>query len=108
MAEQDLLERAKREIRDRLEELYPLVEERGRLRAVLEALEGGEGQKRASRRAARQRGRPTTSRRAGRGERRTQLHFRRSGWSGSQHRVTVRATPVAAPPPERPTLHPPT
>ena len=73
MAEQDLLERAKREIRERLEELYPLIEERDRLRAVLEALEGGEGQKRASRRADRQRGRPTTSRRAGRGERRTQL-----------------------------------
>ena len=73
MAEQDLLERAKREIRERLEELYPLIEERDRLRAVLEALEGGEGQKRASGRAARQRGRPTTSRRAGRGERRTQL-----------------------------------
>ncbi len=73
MAEQDLLERAKREIRERLEELYPLVEERDRLRAVLEALEGGEGEKPASRRAARQRGRPTTSRRAGRGERRTQL-----------------------------------
>ena len=31
MAEQDLLERAKRDIRKRLEELYPLVEERDRL-----------------------------------------------------------------------------
>lgn len=73
MAEQDLLERAKREIRTRLEELYPLVEERDRLRAAFEALEAGEGQKRASRRSSRQRGRPTTSRRAGRGERPTQL-----------------------------------
>ena len=73
MAEQDLLERAKQEIRERLEELYPLVEERDRLRAALEAFEAGESEKPASRRAGRQRGRPTTSRRAGRGERRTQL-----------------------------------
>ena len=73
MAEHDLLERAKRELRERLQELYPLVEERDRLRAALEALEGGESEKRASRRASGQRGRPTTSRRAGRGERRTQL-----------------------------------
>ena len=73
MAEQDLLERAKREVRERLQELYPLVEERNRLRAALEALDGGEGPKQAPRRASRQRGRPTTSRRAGRGERRTQL-----------------------------------
>ncbi len=71
MAEQDLLERAKGEIRERLAELDPLVEERDRLRAALEALEAGESPKRASRRASR--GRPTTSRRAGRGERRTQL-----------------------------------
>jgi hypothetical protein len=42
MAEQDLLERAKQEIGERLEELYPLVEERDRLRAALEALEAGE------------------------------------------------------------------
>ncbi len=73
MAEQDLLERAKEEIRERLEELYPLVEERDRLRGALEALEAGEGPKRPSRQTSRQRGRPTTSRRAGRGERRTQL-----------------------------------
>ena len=73
MAEQDLLERAKREIRERLEELDPLVEERDRLRAALEALEAGASPKSASRRASRQRGRPTTSRRAGRGERRAQL-----------------------------------
>jgi IclR helix-turn-helix domain len=73
MAEQDLLERAKGEIRERLEELDPLVAERDRLRAALEALEAGESPKRVSHRASRQRGRPTTSRRAGRGERRTQL-----------------------------------
>ena len=72
MAEQDLLEGAKGQIRERLEELDPLVEERDRLRAALEALEA-ERPKRAPRRASRQRGRPTTSRRAGRGERRTQL-----------------------------------
>ncbi len=70
MAEQDLLERAKGEIRERLAELDPLVEQRDRLRAALEA---GESPKSASHRASRQRGRPTTSRRAGRGERRTQL-----------------------------------
>jgi transcriptional regulator with GAF, ATPase, and Fis domain len=73
MAEPDLLERAKEEIRERLTELEPLVEERDRLRSALEALEAGEGPKTPPRRASRQRGRPTTSRRAGRGERRTQL-----------------------------------
>ena len=73
MAEQDLLERAKGEIRERLAELDPLVVERDRLQAALKALEAGESPKGASRRTSRQRGRPTTSRRAGRGERRTQL-----------------------------------
>ena len=73
MAEQDLLERAKGEVRERLQELDPLIEERDRLRGALEALEAGEGPKRASGRASRQRGRSTTSRRAGRGERRAQL-----------------------------------
>jgi transcriptional regulator with GAF, ATPase, and Fis domain len=73
MPDQSLLERTKREIRERLDEIEPLVAERDQLRAALEALEAGEGPKRASRRTNRQRGRPSTSRRAGRGERRTQL-----------------------------------
>ncbi len=73
MAEHDVLERAKEEMRERLKELDPLVEERDRLHSALEALEAGEGPKRDNRRASRQRGRPTTSRRARRGERRTQL-----------------------------------
>ena len=73
MAEQSLLERTKQEIRARLNEIEPLVAERDRLRAALEALEAGEAPKRTSRRTNRQRGRPTVSPRAGRGERRTQL-----------------------------------
>ncbi len=58
MAEPDLLERAKGEIRERLEELDPLVEERDRLRAALDALKAGESPKGAALRANRQRGRP--------------------------------------------------
>jgi transcriptional regulator with GAF, ATPase, and Fis domain len=73
MANQDVLERTKRDIRARLDEIEPLVAERDRLRAALEALEAGESPKGAARRASTQRRRPTTSRRAGRGERRTQL-----------------------------------
>ena len=80
MAEQDLLSRTTREIRDRLSELEPLVREHERLQAALAALEssGGESETRRGRsaggRGAGGRGRQrTTSRRAGRGERRQQL-----------------------------------
>jgi transcriptional regulator with GAF, ATPase, and Fis domain len=76
MAEQDLLHRTTDEIRARLKELEPLVQEHERLRAALTALEESTGQKSLPRRgrAGRGSGRgATTSRRAGRGERRQQL-----------------------------------
>src|SRR5829696_9135921 len=76
MAEQDLLHRTTEEIRARLKELEPLVREHERLQAALTALEGSGSEKRLPRlgRAGRGRGRgPSTSGRAGRGERRQQL-----------------------------------
>jgi transcriptional regulator with GAF, ATPase, and Fis domain len=74
MAVQDLIERTRREIKERLAQIEPLVKERDRLRDALAAL-GGEkaAEKPRATRAKRQRGRPTTRRRAGRGERRKQL-----------------------------------
>src|SRR5215210_745983 len=76
MASDDLLNRTTQEIRDRLKELEPLVREHERLQAALKALEGSRGDKSVPRRGRAGRGRghgPTTSRRAGRGERRQQL-----------------------------------
>ena len=76
MAEQDLVHRTTEEIRARLKELEPLVREHKRLQAALTALEASGGEKRLPRRGRAGRGRgkgATTSRRAGRGERRQQL-----------------------------------
>jgi hypothetical protein len=74
MAAQDLIERTRREMKTRLAEIEPLVKERDQLRSALAALDGEQaGEKRRATRAKRQRGRPTTSRRAGRGQRRKQL-----------------------------------
>jgi hypothetical protein len=39
MAEQDVLQRTTRQLRDRLKELEPLVQERDRVKAALDALE---------------------------------------------------------------------
>ena len=75
MAEQSLLDRTTQEIRARLKELEPLVQEHERLQRALEALESSSGEakpRRGRAGAGRGRGR-TTSRRAGRGERRQQL-----------------------------------
>jgi len=73
MAEEDLLERAKREIASAWRSSTRWWRSATASVPPLRPSKPGEGQKRASRRASRQRGRPTTSRRAGRGERRTQL-----------------------------------
>ena len=73
---QDVLKRTTDELRKRLKELAPQVQEHERLQKALAALDkptarkSSPGRSRAS--GARQ-GRPTTSSRAGRGERRQQL-----------------------------------
>jgi transposase-like protein len=74
MADQDLLSRTTDELRSRIKELEPLVQEHERLKRALTALESTDGRP-EPRRARRSGGggRRTTSRRAGRGERRQQL-----------------------------------
>ena len=75
MATDDILSRTTQDIRDRLKELEPLVREHERLTGALAALEssaGGTAPRRSQSGNGRKR-RPTTSRRAGRGERRQQL-----------------------------------
>ena len=72
MAEQDVLQRTTRELRDRLKELEPLVQERDRVKAALDALESS-GSQRTRRRAAGGTRRRGSSGRAGRGQRRDQL-----------------------------------
>ncbi len=72
VADRDLLERAREEIRARLEELEPLVTEHARLQDALSALEASDQPTPPSRATGGGR-RPATSRRAGRGERRRQL-----------------------------------
>jgi len=74
MADQDLLQRARAEIRTRIKELEPLVNEYERLQSALKAL--GASDRPASTRRQRGAGgrrRRTPARRAARGERREQL-----------------------------------
>ena len=77
MAEQDVLARTTEEIRSRLKELEPLVQEQERLRQALSALEGSAQKQPAAPRRGRSggqgRARKRSSGRAGRGERRQQL-----------------------------------
>ena len=73
MAEQDLVERTRKELRQRLKELDPLVEERDRIRAGLEALESSNGQGARLKTGGGARRRRGSSGRAGRGQRRDQL-----------------------------------
>jgi transcriptional regulator with GAF, ATPase, and Fis domain len=72
VADRDLLERAREEIRARLEELEPLVTEHERLQRALSALEASD-QPTPPNGGTVERQRPGTSRRAKRGERRRQL-----------------------------------
>ena len=71
MATDDVLSRTTQEIRDRLKELEPLVREHERLQSALKALETSDAPRSHPRRGRSRK--PTTSRRAGRGERRQQL-----------------------------------
>jgi len=76
MATDDVLSRTTQEIRDRLKELEPLVREHERLQSALKALETSDAPRSHPRRGRTGKGggrKPTTSRRAGRGERRQQL-----------------------------------
>jgi hypothetical protein len=74
MADQDLLQRARAEIRARVKELEPLVKEHGRLQSALKALEASDQPASTRRqRSAGGRQRRTPARRAGRGKRREQL-----------------------------------
>lgn len=72
----DVIEKTKREIRDRLDEIRPLIAEKDRLEGALAALEAGEGQKRGRGRgsgASETARRKQRTKRAGRGQRREQL-----------------------------------
>jgi predicted Rossmann fold nucleotide-binding protein DprA/Smf involved in DNA uptake len=100
MASNDIVQRSINDIRQRLSELNPLLEERDRLRAALEALEGtdadGKTQKSPATSKTRRR-RSTTSRRARRGERRQQLLELLGREPGLRPSEAARRMGVAAP-----------
>lgn|SRR5215210_4316607 len=74
MAEQDLLERTRQELRARLKKLEPLVGEHERVRSALAALESQGPSQGGGRESGRiQRARRKQTKRAGRGERREQV-----------------------------------
>ena len=89
MAEQDLLNRTTQELRQRLRELEPLLEEQRRLQRALEALEGIGAPE------AGQRGRPRKDRRAG--TRRAYSGRARRGERQGQLLAAIRRSPGSRP-----------